>query len=274
MNNITSIYEQARLGSDHTHVLSGGQNSGMLKYGTVTRHTIADDSEKLMGRIDKSYVPKTIPKQAYDDNMCPICGMKNVMMGDDRFVCLKCNIYMGQQTNHEMEAKISDKPQAHIKLKHFIPILNKLQGQMIKPITDTDMNHIIQIICKSVVNIKSINYKITQSILKNINRQSHYCNIPYIIRIIKNKPLFITNYQKMQMITMFQQMGDVYKKYTGQRVNSISYDYIAYKFCQILNIDGDILDNLRIIKDANTRYDPIWKCIVEEMGWEYYPTII
>ncbi len=273
MNPITSIYEQARLGAEHIYVLSG-QHSGMLKYGTVTRHTFADDSEKLMGRIDKSYVPKTIPKQAYDDNMCPLCGMKNVMMGDDRFVCLNCSIYMGQQTNHEMESKISDKPQSHIKLKHFIPILNKLQGQMIKPISDQDMNYIIQIICKSVVNVKSINYKITQSILKNINRQSHYCNIPYIIRIIKNKPLFITNYQKMQMITMFQQMGDVYKKHTGQRVNSISYDYIAYKFCQILNIDGDILDNLRIIKDANIRYDPIWKCIVDEMGWTYYPTII
>ncbi len=258
---------------DHIYQQVRVESESLVEFGDYVRDTQADDSEKLKSRLDKSYVPRNfVPKQLFEENICPVCKVKNVMVDDDNFICLSCNAHMGYQTNTDVDNRYSEKTQSHIKMKNFLPILDKLQGHMIKPILDSEMAQVEEYLVRMVASPAGYTYKVVQRALKGLNLQHHYCNIPYIIRVLKKRPLFITQYQRMQMISMFQRMDEVYKKYTTSRVNTISYDYIVYKYCQLLGIDGEIVDNLRLIKDAHNKYDAIWKQIVDELGWEYIPT--
>ena len=270
--NFDLIYQQVRIDSESSDKYMG-INSGILQFCDIVKYNQADDTEKLMSRINKSYIPRNfVPKQMFDENICPICKQKNVIVDDDNFICINCNTHMGYQTNTDVDNKYSEKSQSHIKMKHFLPILDKLQGHMIKPILDSEMMLIEEHLNRMISTPTGFTYKAVQRILKSINLQQHYCNIPYIIRILKKRTMYITQYQRIQMISMFQRMGDVYKKYTTSRVNTISYDYIVYKFCQILGITGEIIDNLRLIKDAHIKYDAIWNKIVNELEWEFIPT--
>ena len=58
------------------------------------------------------------------------------------------------------------------------------------------------------------------------------------------------------------------------RKNFLSYSYVLYKFCELLDED-QYLQYFPLLKSKSKLYaqDQIWKKICDTLRWEYIPTI-
>ena len=59
-----------------------------------------------------------------------------------------------------------------------------------------------------------------------------------------------------------------------KRKNFLSYNYIMYKFFELLELD-EYLDCFQLLKSRNKLYqqDIIWKHICAELKWQYIPSL-
>jgi hypothetical protein len=107
----------------------------------------------------------------------------------------------------------------------------------------------------------------------------YYDNIPQILlRIANRQPPQMTADMVSQMLMLFRSIQEPYELYKGSRRNFISYNYIIYKFCELLGYT-QFLPYLKLHKDESKTHDDdqIWKQICEhlggeEVGWAFIKT--
>jgi hypothetical protein len=65
---------------------------------------------------------------------------------------------------------------------------------------------------------------------------------------------------------MFLLIQEPFEKFKGNRKNFLSYPYVLYKFCELLNLE-DYLDNFSLLKsrDKLMKSDVIWKNMIGEI---------
>ena len=115
-----------------------------------------------------------------------------------------------------------------------------------------------------------------QSMLKKLGYNHLYEHIPYIINKLSNLPPpkingeIENNFLKMFML--IQEPWELYKP--KGRKNFLSYSYILYKFCELLELDH-LLEFFPLLKSREKlqQQDKIWKNICSELQWEYIPSI-
>ena len=74
---------------------------------------------------------------------------------------------------------------------------------------------------------------------------------------------------------MFREIQPSFIKHCPKgRSNFLSYSYVLYKFCQLLELD-EFLPCFPLLKSREKLYmqDKIWQCICEDMGWEFIKSI-
>ena len=96
-----------------------------------------------------------------------------------------------------------------------------------------------------------------------------------ILSIVKKDFIIIPEQIEEKLYKMFEEIQEPYEKHKGHRKKSFfSYDYIIYKFFEILNLDDfthycKLLDN----NDKITEHDRIWKKICEDLNYPFYVTL-
>ena len=73
------------------------------------------------------------------------------------------------------------------------------------------------------------------------------------------------------MFMMIQEPWEIYKP--KGRKKFLSYSYILYKFCELLELD-DLLEYFPLLKSPEKlkEQDQVWKKFCGYLKWEYYPT--
>jgi hypothetical protein len=159
------------------------------------------------------------------------------------------------------------------RLNHFREWLNQFQARQSPDINEDVYKDIINELNKNrIVDFTGLNKKRMKAILKKLGYNSYYEHAQYIINKLSNlPPPKITRDMEKIFIKMFIKIETPWLKYKqSDRKNFLSYSYVLYKFCELLELDH-LLDCFTLHKapDKLMENDEIWKKICSDLNWEF-----
>jgi len=202
---------------------------------------------------------------------CDDCKLEKILdYGISAYVCQCCG---------EIEDIILDEDRQikdyspYRRINHFREWLNQFQAKQTPEISeDVYKDIIIELNKNRINNFNELNKKKMKLILKKLGYNSYYEHIHYIINKLSNlpPPKITRDMEKIfiKMFTKIQLPWELYKQ--KNRKNFLSYSYVLYKFCELLELDH-LLDCFTLHKDPNKlmENDDIWKKICNNLNWEF-----
>lgn len=195
---------------------------------------------------------------------CPGCGYRDCILIDSEKPSYKdppreMSYYAYKKINHlnEWLAQFQAKETTEISTAVLDQIRAELRKERI-----TDMSKLKPSKLKEVIKKLKLNrcYDHVAHILNRLNGIS----APVLSREIEEKLRF-----------MFKEIQFSFVKHCPKkRSNFLSYSFVLYKFCELLELD-DYLQCFPLLKSREKLYmqDKIWQKICEDMGWEFIRTV-
>jgi ribosomal protein S27AE len=232
---------------------------------------------------DPSMVRST--NDIYDDpwTICSKCNSEMIMcLNEANLTCSKC----GYQ---EFILVDSDKPSykdpprevsyyAYKKINHFNEWLAQFQAKESTEIPQEIYDEIlIQLKKERITNMGSLKPTKLREILRKMKCSKYYEHIPHIINRLngQNAP-FMSREDEEKLRHMFREIQPSFKKHCPKgRRNFLSYGYVLYKFCELLEMD-EYLACFPLLKNRDKLYlqDKTWELICKDMGWQYVRTTL
>lgn len=205
---------------------------------------------------------------------CKVCNIEKVLdIKKSSYICTQCG---------EMETVIIDEDNTikeyscYKRLSHFREWLTQFQAKESTDIDEDVYKDIVNELKKQrITDPKKLNRERMQKILFKLGYSHLYEHIPYIINKLSNipPPKISPDIEKKfyNMFMMIQKPWELYKP--KGRKNIISYSYIIYKFCELLELDN-LLKYFPLLKSGKKlmEHDEIWKKFCKYLKWEFYPT--
>lgn len=213
---------------------------------------------------------------------CDSCNVpREELHSEGILVCPKCG-------SEEYSLVVSDFPSfrdtpkernnyAYKKQNHLNEILNQFQGKESTVIPDDVMNEIIcELKKRRIDNIAVLQEQDIRDILKKLGRNRYYEHAAHILsRLNGNPPPTISPEIEAKIHAMFQEVQAPYLMYCpDDRHNFLSYNYIVYKFLELLELD-DYKEHFPLLKsrDRLIQHDQTWKRICDYLQWEFIPSV-
>ena len=269
--------------TDNTTVVSGSDDGidnskTNKKVQMLNKETIY---EKYMKTIDKTYINVN-----NDDNeITDTCGKCNVEMllnnNSGILICPKCGL---------MENIIvdSDKPSfkeppkemtsfCYKRINHLNEFLAQFQAKETTDIPEDVYNEILMEIKKErITNMALITPEKMRALLKKIKKNDYYEHIPYIINQLNGLPAPVIAPEIEEIIRgMFKAIQIPFEKYCPhKRKNFLSYNYVMYKFFELLELD-EYLQCFQLLKSRTKLHqqDLIWKNICNDLNWQFIKSL-
>jgi hypothetical protein len=213
---------------------------------------------------------------------CDHCGKEMIMcMNEATMTCSSCG-------NKEFILIDSDKPSykdpprelayyAYKKINHFNEWLAQFQAKESTEIPATIYDQILlQLKKERISNFASLKRTKLREILRHMGETKYYEHIPHIINRLsgQNAP-FMSREDEEKLRHMFREIQPAFKKHIPKgRRNFLSYGYILYKFCELLEMD-EHLACFPLLKNRDKLYiqDQAWKGICADMKWQFIRTV-
>ena len=230
-----------------------------------------------MKLIDKNYINIT----NNDTNISDICNkcMVEMLLNNNAgvLICPKCGL---------MENIIvdSDKPSfkeppkemtsfCYKRINHLNEFLAQFQAKETTDIPEDVYNEILNEIKKErITNMALITPDKMRLLLKRIKKNDYYEHIPYIINQLNGLAAPVIAPEIEEIIRcMFKAIQIPFVKYCPQeRKNFLSYNYVMYKFFELLELD-EYLSCFQLLKSRTKLHqqDQIWKNICSDLNWEF-----
>ena len=219
----------------------------------------------------------------YDDpwTLCERCGNEmNMCLNEANLTCAKCG-------HQEFILVDSDKPSykdppreicyyAYKKINHFNEWLAQFQAKESTEIpADIYDEILIQLKKERITNMGSLKPTKLREILRKMKCSKYYEHIPHIINRLngQNAP-FMSREDEEKLRHMFREIQPSFKKHCPKgRRNFLSYGYVLYKFCELLEMD-EYLACFPLLKNRDKLYlqDKTWEQICADMKWHYIRT--
>jgi DNA-directed RNA polymerase subunit RPC12/RpoP len=221
---------------------------------------------------------------SYDDEWthCDGCGHEmSLCMNEATMTCVACG-------HKEFILIDSDKPSykdpprelsyyAYKKINHFNEWLAQFQAKESTEIPSIIYDQILlQLKKERITNFSSLKRTKLREILRHMGETKYYEHIPHIINRLsgQNAP-FMSREDEEKLRHMFREIQPAFKKHIPKgRRNFLSYGYILYKFCELLEMD-EHLACFPLLKNRDKLYiqDQAWKGICSDMQWQYIRTV-
>lgn len=257
----------------------------------ISSNTIENFKEEKSFSRDKlleDYLTKIHPeciKQVVKDDTygeCPDCETEMVFSQNEAmFTCVNC----GSQQFILMD---SDKPSykdpprevsyyAYKRINHFNEWLAQFQA---KESTDIPQNVfdsiLIELKKERILDTNNIKGVKIREILKKLKLNKYYEHVPHIINRLNGQNAPIMNREIEEKLRyMFKEIQPSFQKYCpAGRNNFLSYSYVLYKFCELLELD-EYLPCFPLLKNRDKLYiqDKIWEKICDELKWQFIRSI-
>lgn len=219
----------------------------------------------------------------YDDpwTLCDVCGNEmNMCLNEANLTCSKCG-------HQEFILVDSDKPSykdpprevcyyAYKKINHFNEWLAQFQAKESTEIPSDIYDAImVQLKKERITNMGSLKPTKLREILRTMKCSKYYEHIPHIINRLngQNAP-FMSREDEEKLRHMFREIQPSFKKHCPKgRRNFLSYGYVLYKFCELLEMD-EYLSCFPLLKNRDKLYlqDKTWQKICADMCWGYIST--
>lgn len=237
--------------------------------------------DKYMKLIDKNYININTENTDIFDT-CPKCMVEMLINNNTgMLLCVKCGL---------METIIvdSDKPSfkeppkemtssCYKRINHLNEFLAQFQAKEITEIHEDVYNEILMEIKKErITNMASITPKKMRDILRKIHKNDYYEHIPYIINQLNGLPAPVIAPEIEEIIRgMFKAIQIPFEKYCpNKRKNFLSYNYVMYKFFELLELD-EYLHCFQLLKSRTKLHqqDQIWKNICTDLNWQFIKSL-
>ena len=242
---------------------------------------------QYLSKVDKETIQKGNKKRNKFDNISKLCEKcKDEMILDLHNGLLVCRICGESQTilvesdipNYKEECNDTKTYVAYKTMNHFNEWLNKIQGKEVIELSEEVCDKIKKEINKYNLNgnPQNITPQNMREILSKLGLNKYYDDIPYIIfKTTGKEPPQIARDKEEKLRQMFREVQEPFKIYKPNvRKNLISYSYIIYKLCELIELDY-ILQFIHLLKsDQKIKdMDVIWKKICNHLNWEFIPSI-
>ena len=273
-----SILDVLDKASDSIEVDIGRTNDGK-----PTNHISRD---KLLEQYLKKIHPENVRSSGniLDDTYgeCDQCEEEMVFsLTEAVFTCMTC----GYQ---EFVLIDSDKPSykdpprevsyyAYKRINHFNEWLAQFQAKESTDIPQEVFDQILVELKKErILDTRSLKQTKIREILKKLKLNKYYEHVPHIINRLngQNAPVMSREIEE-KLRYMFREIQPSFQKHCPEgRNNFLSYSYVLYKFCELLELD-EYLPCFPLLKNRDKLYvqDKIWQKICEELRWEFIRSI-
>ena len=233
--------------------------------------------EKYLQRIDPEHArASTTNDDPYGE--CEECHAEMFFsVNEALFTCPKC----GYQ---EFVLVDSDKPSykdpprevsyyAYKRINHFNEWLAQIQAKESTDIPQEVFDAILSELKKErVTDIGNIKTSKIREILKKLKLNKYYEHAAHIMNRIngKNAPV-ISRETEEKLRHMFIEIQPSFQKHCpAGRSNFLSYSYVLYKFCELLELD-EYLPNFPVLKNRDKLFcqDKIWQMICQDLRWQF-----
>lgn len=273
-----SLYDEFDYYHDTIDILMDYEDDTQDKFNLLNQY---------LSKVDKDTINKDNKKKNKFDNMAQVCiKCSDEMILDIHnglmvcHICGHCNTILVESDipNYKEECNDTKVYVAYKTMNHFNEWLNKIQGKEVIDLSDEVCNQIKKEINKYDLkgNPQNITPNYMREILRKLSLNKYYDDIPYIIFKTTNKePPQLQREQEEKLRSMFREVQEPFKIYKPNvRKNLISYSYIIYKLCELIELDY-ILPFIHLLKsDQKIKdMDIIWKKICLHLNWEFIPSI-
>jgi transcription elongation factor Elf1 len=259
-----------------TNIESYITKKGTIKRGEVYREFM----ENVMDEISD---PITVDMQ--EQFSCEFCGSMMVLIPSEAsIVCEVCGnseCYQDFSTSTASTSQHVDTTNlsqfAYKRINHFREWLTQIQAKESTEIPQEVIQKITKEIKKErIVDPDLITPAKVKLYLKKIGLSKYYEHIPIIItKICGITPPQISSDTEQRFIEMFKEIQNPFEKHCPEnRKNFLSYSFTLHKFCQLIQ-RYDLLYLFPLLKSREKLYiqDTIWKCICQDCGWTFIPSL-
>ena len=236
--------------------------------------------DQYLQRMDPHY---NRPSHALNDTsfQCDGCGedMK-VSVNDATISCPECGF-------HKLILMDSDKPSykdpprevsyyAYKRINHFNEWLAQFQAKESTEIPEEVFEAILNQIKKERLQASSLNRTKIREILKKLKFNSYYEHVPHILSRLNGHTAPVMDRETEEKLRyLFKEIQPSFQKHCpADRSNFLSYSYVLYKLCELLELDR-FLHCFPLLKNRDKLYaqDKIWEKICKDLQWEFYRSI-
>jgi len=218
-----------------------------------------------------------------DIEVCKNCGSGEFHQNASRseYVCIKCGCcdwYLGEELSYKEEQENQEKiiNSGYKKENHLNEWILQFQGRETTNIPHDVIDKLRAEFKKErIKDIAEISKDKVKKFLKKLRLTKYYEHSTYITHILNGlTPPTMSQALEDRLRLMFREVQEPFKKHCPpDRNNFLSYSYVLYKFCELLEED-EYLPYFPLLKakDKLRQQDIIWKNICKELQWEYIPT--
>lgn len=226
---------------------------------------------------DPNYVKKSESKEKKEESICETCNVPKILQyRESKFICPQCGIEETTFIDSDRPSFKDPPPEANYfaykRINHFNELLAQFQAKESTHIPKEVFEMIKMELKKNRLSVKDLDYDRVKEYLKKHSDKKYnqyYDHIFHIInRLNGDKPLNMTPEMESNLRFLFLQIQEPFNKYCPEeRKNFISYNFVFYKFCQMLGY-REFLKYFPLLKSKDKLYEQekIWQKIMNEIG--------
>jgi len=273
-------------------VLAALENAAATE-GTPEIVTVAPQSHGEILRRDKlleQYLLKIHPEHARgtaaaENDMygtCPECDKEMIFSANEAiFTCTDCGFQQFVLVDSD-KPSYKDPPRevsyyAYKRINHFNEWLAQFQAKESTEIPQ----EVYEAICAELKKERILDYRTlarqkVREILKKLKFNKYYEHVPHIINRLNgcSAPVMSREIEE-KLRYMFKEIQPSFQKNCPKdRSNFLSYSYVLYKFCELLELD-EYLSSFPLLKNRDKLYvqDKIWEKICADLSWQFIRSV-
>jgi len=238
--------------------------------------------ETYLQRVDPEHARTSheIEFETFGD--CPHCETEMIFSANEaNFTCGKCGF-------QDFVLVDSDKPSykdpprevsyyAYKRINHFNEWLAQFQAKETTEIPQEVYDAILVELKKErIMDFRTLKASKVKEILKKMKFNKYYEHIPHIMNRLNGQTAAVmTREIEEKLRYMFKEIQPSFQTHCPkERNNFLSYSYVLYKFCELLELD-EYLSCFQLLKNRDKLYvqDKIWQKICADLSWQFIRSI-
>ncbi len=211
---------------------------------------------------------------------CPVCDTE--MLFNETFLdCKECG-YREYILIDSEKPSYKDPPRemsyyAYKKINHLNEWLAQFQAKETTEIPTVVLDQIRAELRKErITDMSKLKISKLKEILKKLKLSRCYDHVAHILNRLNGISAPVLSREVEEKLRyMFKEIQSSFVKHCPKkRSNFLSYSFVLYKFCELLELD-DYLPCFPLLKSREKLYmqDKIWELICKDLGWQFIRTV-
>lgn len=238
--------------------------------------------ETYLQRIDPEHARGSHEIEFEEFGDCPQCETEMIFSANEAiFTCAKCG-YQDFVLIDSDKPSYKDPPRevsyyAYKRINHFNEWLAQFQAKESTEIPQEVYDAILVELKKErIMDFRTLKATKVKEILKKLKFNKYYEHIPHIINRLNGQTAPVMSREIEEKLRyMFKEIQPSFQNHCPKgRSNFLSYSYVLYKFCELLDLD-EYLPCFPLLKNRDKLYvqDKIWQKICQDLNWEFIRSI-